>query len=672
MASSLFPLFLFACSLLSSASAVATSDVSESADVLLLLNKIKPTLQGPTSPENLQLSSWNASSPICLWRGILWSHSDGSQLSCDLPAFRSNKSLLSDPSIQVVSIHLPAAGLAGSLPRELGQLSYLRSLHLPVNSLTGPVPLELGNCPSLIDLDLAENLLNGSLPLSLWNLCGRLVFLRFHGNALSGAVPEPASPTSYCSYLLVLDLGSNLLEGSFPLFISGFRSLTELDLSGNHFSGPLPESLSGLSHLERLNVSYNNFSGPLPVSLGSKFGEEAFVGNSPGLCGHPLEKCGLDAGGLSAGAIAGIVIASMAGAVIMASATIGWVQGKKRRNRARGLEKIDMEDDEDNDGNAEGKLVVFEGGEHLTLQDVLNATGQVVEKTTYGTVYKAKLVDGGIIALRLLREGTCKDSASCSPVIRQLGRLRHENLVPLRAFYHGKRGEKLLIYDYLPNRSLHDLLHESRSGRPLLNWSRRHKIALSAARGLAYLHSGTETPITHGAIRSKNVFVDEFFVSRLAVYGIDKLMVPAIADEMVAAAKVEGYKAPELQRMKKSNSRTDVYAFGILLLEILIGKKPGKGIRPGEWMDLPALVKVAVLEEATMEVFDMEVIKGVRNPAEEGLVQALKLAMGCCAPVASVRPDMKEVVRILEENRPRNRSALYSPADPASEVGTPF
>lgn len=308
----------------------------------------------------------------------------------------------------------------------------------------------------------------------------------------------------------------------------------------------------------------------------------------------------------------------------------------------------------------------------MTLEDVLNATGQVLEKTNYGTVYKAKLADGGNIALRLLREGSCKDRSSCLPVIKQLGKVRHENLVPLRAFYQGKRGEKLLIYDYLPNRSLHDYLHESRTGKPVLNWARRHKIALGIAKGLAHLHTGLEIPIIHGNVRSKNVLVDDFFVARLTEFGLDKIMIPAVADEMVALAKSDGYKAPELQRMKKCNSRTDVYAFGILLLEILIGKKPGKNGRGNDAVDLPSMVKVAVLEETTMEVFDVEVLKGIRSPMEDGLVQALKLAMGCCAPVASVRPNMDEVVKQLEENRPRNRSALYSPTETRSDVDTPF
>lgn len=206
----------------------------------------------------------------------------------------------------------------------------------------------------------------------------------------------------------------------------------------------------------------------------------------------------------------------------------------------------------------------------------------------------------------------------------------------------------------------------------MLNWARRHKIALGIAKGLAHLHTGLEVPITHGCVRSKNVLIDEFFVARITEFGLDKLMVPSVADEMVAIAKTDGYKAPELQKMKNCNSRTDVYAFGILLLEILIGKKPGISGRTGDYVDLPSMVKVAVLEETTMEVFDVELLKGIRSPMEEGLVQALKLAMGCCAPVATVRPTMDEVVKQLEENRPRNRSALYSPTETRSEVGTPF
>ncbi|PON65350.1 Mitogen-activated protein kinase kinase kinase [Trema orientale] len=660
------------------------SPSSYSVDAVLLLEKIKASLQG--NSENLLLSSWNSTAPVCQWRGLKWVFSNGSPLLCDdvsSPQW-TNLSLFRDPSLHLLSLQLPSANLSGALPRELGEFTMLQSLYLNVNSLKGTIPLELGYSSSLSDIDLGNNLLNGVLAPSIWNLCNKLVSLRLHGNSLSGSLPEPALPNSTCRNLQFLDLGDNKFTGNFPEFIiTQFPALKQLDLGNNLFSGPIPQGLAELN-LEKLDLSHNNFSGVLPVFGKSNFGREVFEENNPALCGLPLKSCSGNSR-LSSGAIAGLVIGFMTGTVVLASFLIGYVQHKKKKSKAESEDELEEGEDEigvGDDGNGgneggggaagEGKLILFQGGEHLTLDDVLNATGQVMEKTNYGTVYKAKLADGGTIALRLLREGSCKDRSSCIPVIKQLGRIRHENLIPLRAFYQGKRGEKLLIYDHLPHRSLHDYLHETRVGKPVLNWARRHKIALGIARGLAYLHTGLEAPITHGNVRSKNILIDDFFVARLTEFGLDKIMVPAVADEIVALAKTDGYKAPELQRMKKCNSRTDVYAFGIMLLEILIGKKPGKSGRSGEFVDLPSMVKVAVLEETTMEVFDVEVLKGIRSPMEEGLIQALKLAMGCCAPVPSVRPTMDEVVKQLEENRPRNRSALYSPTETRSEIGTPF
>lgn len=659
---------------------------SSSFDITLLLTKIRPSLQG--EKESLLLSSWNSSFPLCQWRGLKWVYGNGTPLLCGEDDHSSpqwtNLSLYKDPSLRLLSLRLPSAGLSGTLPAEIGELSSLQSLFLGFNSLTGIIPLELGYSSSLSEIDLGNNLLNGSIPTSIWNLCDGLSSLRLHGNSLAGAVPEPGLPNSSCGNLKSLDLGQNGFSGKFPDFLTRFRSLTELDLGSNGFSGQIPATLTGLVNLEKLNVSYNNFSGILP-NFGGKFSEDVFVGNNDMLCGAPLKRCngGRSSSGLSSGAIAGLVIGLMSAVVVLASLLIGYVQGKKRKNRGDEAGEAEEEEGEEEyvsgEGggvgggfSGEGKLVLFQGGEHLTLEDVLNATGQVMEKTSYGTVYKAKLGDGGTIALRLLREGSCKDRRLCLPVIKQLGRIRHENLIPLRAFYQGNRGEKLLIYDYLPNSNLNQLLHESKVGKPVLNWARRHKIALAIARGLAHLHTGLESPVTHGNVRSKNVLVDKFFVARLTDFGLDKIMVPAIADELVATAKSAGYKAPELQKMKKCNTRTDVYAFGILFLEILLGKKPGKSGRNEEFVDLPSRVKVAVLEETTVDVFDSEVLKGIRSPMEEGLLQALKLAMGCCAPVASVRPTMDEVVKQLEENRPRNRSALYSPAETRSGTVTPF
>lgn len=326
----------------------------------------------------------------------------------------------------------------------------------------GFIPFELGYTSSLQEIDLSNNLLSGSVPGSVWNLCDKLVLFRVHGNLLSGSLPKPGLPNCNCGNLSVLDLGHNLFTGNVPEFIGGFSGLKELDLSDNKFYGLIPEGLGKLG-LEKLNLSYNNFSGVLPDFGGSRFGVDVFEGNDVSLCGSPLKRCGRG-NGLRGGVVAGVVISLMTGVVVFASLLIGYFQGKKKNHFDDEYEEFGDVEDGDNDGvvaggGGEGRLILFQGGEHLTSEDVLNATGQIMEKTSYGTVYKAKLSDGGTIALRLIREGSCNDANLCMMVIKQLGRVRHDNLVPLRAFYQGKRGEKLLIYDYLPHRTLHELLH---------------------------------------------------------------------------------------------------------------------------------------------------------------------------------------------------------------------
>ncbi|GLJ24999.1 hypothetical protein SUGI_0478650 [Cryptomeria japonica] len=593
-----------------------------------LLLSIKQSLQGNSS-DNILLSSWNASVPLCEWRGIIWAHENGSLLDCRNTT--QNMSAATNPPLVVYSIELAAAELAGTIPKDIVRLSHLEKLYLGVNMLTGTIPLELGNNAKLSSLSLTGNKLNGSIPPSIWNLCGQLVDLLLDGNELSGSIPEPALPNVTCPNLQILDFSNNHLEGPVPMFLKNYEGLQELDLSNNSLSGAIPEALA-LLNLSSLDLSHNNLSGSIPMF------PQMF----------------------------GIVIALMATMVVLLSLLIGFGNKKVFRREDHSFNEFEGAE------TGEPRLVLFEGGEHLTVEDVLNATGQVLGKTSYGTVYKAKLTQGGTIALRLLREGTCKDRGAILPVVKDLGRLRHENIVPLRAFYEGERGENLLVYDYLFNGNLADLLHDARGGRPALSWARRHKIALGAARGLAHLHTGLETPVIHGNLKSKNVLVDEYYVAHLTDYGLDRLMTPLTAAEMMNVSTREGYKAPELQKMKKANTKTDIYSFGILLLEILIGKRPGRDESSGEVVDLSSIVKNAVLEESTLELFDVEILRGMRNPVDDGLLQALQLAMGCCAPSPSVRPDMKVVIRQLEEIRPKAHSALYTPAESRSELELAF
>lgn len=630
-----------------------------SSEVSILL-QIKSVLGGDA------LVSWSASNAICTWASIQWTFSNGTLLDCSSSVLKKSLSLSADPTIAAFSILLPGAGLTGSIPSQLVQLASLRALNLSSNNLTGGIPFNLGSMASLQTLSLSGNELSGAIPTSLWGLCGHLQELHLDHNMFSGAIPSPSSSSNPCTHLHKLYLNDNVLSGSIPSFIGSFTDLTELDLSNNNFSGAIPESFSQLTSLVMLDMANNNLSGAIPVVKGA--GATAYTGN-PLLCGTPLATpCKGDGvkeemkKGLDKRLVAALVIGTMAIAVIALAIAVGfghrhnWGRGRFQGGKMS-QEMLSAEDD-----IGDGKLVRFEGGEHLNVEEVLNAPGEVLGKTSYGTVYKAKLGGGAMIALRLLREDTVKEKDRFTPAIQQLGLIRYPNIVSLLAYYAGPKGEKLLVYNYLSRGSLADLLYNRSLNRSPLSWARRHKIALGAARGLAYLHHGARSQIIHGNLKSKNIMVDESFEGHLADYGLPLLMNTGAQNEMINAAAVQGYKAPELIKMSRANTATDVYSFGIVLLEILTGKKPRESDGPDKLaVDLPTTVKAAVIEERISDLFDLEIITGMRSPLEDGLVQTLQLAMGCCAPSPAVRPDIKEVVRQLEEIRPKIPTPLYTP-----------
>ncbi|KAL3682366.1 hypothetical protein R1sor_000388 [Riccia sorocarpa] len=628
--------------------------------------------------DNPFLQTWDSGNSICIWKGTQWSYANGTSLNCDDPEVASDQSLLRDPDVVVTSIYLGATGLTGTIPRELGLLSSLHTLWLRENYLKGAIPLEIGNSASLSVLVLDRNSLNSTIPPSLWNLCPTLSILELDSNDLEGEIPMPANPWTQCSDLRELRLHNNRLSGEIPAFLGDFTALYAVDLSNNSFSGSIPSQLSKLSNLTTLNVANNNLSGTIP-SFATHYDPSSFTGNR-GLCGAPLtsnckggssssngstsDSGGSGSGALSPKVVAGIIIGVLSFFVVAGSLLIFLTQARGRVPNEKKQLHVDLkrEFDEEEAAGESGKIVHFEGGETLTAEDVLNATGEVLGKTSYGTVYKAKLSSGHTIALRLLREGTARDRNEFVPAIQELGMIRHRNLVPLRAYYSGPKEEKLLVYDYMPRGSLADLLHNGSSGKPGLSWDRRHKIVLGAARGLAHLHTGLSTPLIHGNLKSKNILVDDNYVAHLSDYGLEKLMIPAATNDVITAAGNQGYKAPELVKLKKANTKTDIFSFGIVLLEALTGKKPGKSAEWDEVVDLPAMVKAAVLEEKTVDLFDFNLVRGdPRTPSEDGLLQALQLAMGCCAPTPVVRPDITEVIRQLEEIRPKVMSSVQSP-----------
>ncbi|GAA0161126.1 transmembrane signal receptor [Lithospermum erythrorhizon] len=600
-------------------------------------------------------------------------------------------SLGSCPSLQ--TIDLGNNSLSGILPTSIANSTKLLRFNVSHNLLSGSIPISLTQSHSIIYLDLSFNGINGSLPDSLSNLTS-LTVLNLEKNHLDGRVPESIKNLKN---LTVLNLRNNQISGSIPATIGTISGLEFLDLSYNNLGGDIPESLGSLVTLTSFNVSYNNLSGPVPSRLTQKFNSTAFVGNLR-LCGFSsTTACPISpaAGGpsspsdeipkgkhrklstkdiflIAAGCliivllvICCILCCCLIRKKASAKSSKGGAEAGKAGAAARAKKGVPPAGGEvEAAGETGGKLVHFDGPMGFTADDLLCATAEIMGKSTYGTVYKASFEDGNQVAVKRLREKITKGQKEFEDEVNVLGKIRHPNLLAMRAYYLGPKGEKLLVFDYLPKGSLASFLH-ARGPETPIDWSTRMKIIKGTIGGLLHLH--TEQNMVHGNLTSSNILLDEQTNPKITDYGLSRLMTAAANSNVIATAGALGYRAPELSKLKKANAKTDVYSLGVIILELLTGKSPGEAMNG---IDLAQWVASIVKEEWTNEVFDLELMRDASVIGDE-LLNTLKLALHCVDPSPSARPELQQVLQQLEEIRPETAASSgdegFAPAPSASD-----
>ncbi|KAI8535059.1 hypothetical protein RHMOL_Rhmol10G0145500 [Rhododendron molle] len=510
---------------------------------------------------------------------------------------------------RVVRFVLRGSGLRGSFPPDtLSRLDQLRVLSLRNNSLSGPLP-DLSPLLNLKSLVLDHNYFSGSFPPSV-------IFLH---------------------RILILDLSHNNLTGPIPADITVLDRLDYLKLDSNRFNGTIPPL--NQSSLTFLNVSDNNLTGPIPVTPTlARFRISSFSSN-PNLCGEIIDKeCPSDrpffnsssSGGDSTaspliqsqgvnvllsppspkkkhsrvGVVLGVIIGAL---ILVAAALCLFAVFKKLRSRetpskslankaeavnssavteaefvdtateAAKEKKIDTTATEARNSAVvkSGNLIFCSGEGMYDLERLMRASAELLGRGTMGTTYKAVMNNGVVVSVKRLDAG--KTAITSGEVFERhmevVGGLKHPNLVPVRAYFQAK-DERLIIYDYQPNGSLFNLIHGSRSTRAKpLHWTSCLKIAEDVSQGLAYIHQASK--LIHGNLKSSNVLLGSDFEACLTDYALSVL---ADSSSSTGDPDSEGYKAPEIRKSsgRRATPKSDVYAFGVLLLELLTGKPPSQ------------------------------------------------------------------------------------------------
>eukprot|EP00258_Populus_trichocarpa_P011334 XP_002320058.3 somatic embryogenesis receptor kinase 2 isoform X1 [Populus trichocarpa] len=643
---------------------------------LELLMEIKASLD----PQNRLLTSWETNKDPCSgsFEGVACNELghvanislQGKGLLGQIPAALGGLKSLT-------GLYLHFNALNGVIPKEIAELSELSDLYLNVNNLSGEIPPHVGNMSNLQVLQLCYNKLTGSIPTQLGSL-EKLSVLALQYNQLTGAIPASLGDLELLSRL---DLSFNGLFGPIPVKLAKAPLLHSLDIRNNSLSGNIPPALKrlttgfqygnnpdlcgvGFSNLETCATSDPNRPEPSEPRVATE--KDIPESANPSYCSKSdcsnLSKT--PRYGIIFGVIGVFIAMSVTGLLMFSwhrrrkqkiGSALDTFDGRLSTDQAKEVSRrsasplISLEYPNGWDPLAIGRSKSGFSQEVLesfmfNLEEVERATQcfsemNLLGKSNFSAIYKGILRDGSVVAIKCITKTSCKsDEADFLKGLKILTSLKHENLVRLRGFCCSKgRGECFLIYDFVPNGNLVQYLDVKDGSGKVLEWSTRISIINGIAKGIAHLHvsKGNKHALVHQNISAEKVFIDRWYNPMLSDSGLHKLLADDVVFSMLKASAAMGYLAPEYTTTGRFTEKSDVYAFGIIVLQILSGKR-----------NITQLTHHAA-EACKFEDFIDAKLEG--NFSESEAAKLGRIALCCTNESPNHRPTMETVMQELGE-----------------------
>ncbi|VFQ80842.1 unnamed protein product [Cuscuta campestris] len=299
-----------------------------------------------------------------------------------------------------------------------------------------------------------------------------------------------------------------------------------------------------------------------------------------------------------------------------------------------------------------GKLLLFRTAKTKALKSeaVVNrvmklGSKDVIGSGGFGTVYKVVMEEEGVsFAIKRLNRISAEEDRGFERELDAMADIKHRNIVTLHGYYSSPH-YNLLIYELMPNGSLDKMLHDKSPIKKVLDWESRLRIAVGAARGLSYLHHDCIPHIIHRDIKSSNILLDQNMEAQVSDFGLATLMEPNKTHVSTLVAGTFGYLPPEYFETGKATVKGDIYSFGVVLLELITGRRPTDEAFVEAGTKLVGWVKAVIADKREEYVVD-------HNLAEcrtGEITQFFNVAMMCLEYEPSKRPTMAEVVKMLEQ-----------------------